>query len=493
MGLASRTPLEDAASPPAGGERRRNRSGRNSTATTLVKRIGRDVRRAAKSQPPKHRNAAYGAGLVLRSTEYSVAGSGARGAGIDPPTSPSPSTRTFDRRPAQLVRQAHLVRLPAVDGALARGYVADVSVPATAEREPALVRVGGSRVLRTFAFLGGFLAAHALARVQRGDRSRANRHRQTRVCRIASLAAAFAGESPLVASKLPSASTVRSVSAIHERASPSASSLAIATIPSATARAAAPGGSRREPPRSQPGDVDFIRDQRQQVHVVVGVVHGDDPVGEVQRRVGDGRDVSGRRESHSARISYPKYPTNPHLKSNGRSSMFSAGERNNRVARGVVAGVCDGSAAAPPRRSLARLHALRSVARARSRAARRASPAGGFASNVSLVPSARTDTRAPGDDGGGARVRRAAPRPRALRDFPALSRSGRGSAYTSLRHRPPPLPPINENLDRGHRPAQPRRGAVQPERVHGGDRPAARVVDVNAAVAAAKESPEQRL
>ena len=50
----------------------------------------------------------------------------------------------------------------------------------------------------------------------------------------------FAGESPLVASKLPSASTVRSVSAIHERASPSASSLAIATIPSATARAAAP-------------------------------------------------------------------------------------------------------------------------------------------------------------------------------------------------------------------------------------------------------------
>ena len=43
-----------------------------------------------------------------------------------------------------------------------------------------------------------------------------------------------------VASKLPSASTVLSVSAIHERASPSASSLAIATIPSATARAAAP-------------------------------------------------------------------------------------------------------------------------------------------------------------------------------------------------------------------------------------------------------------
>ena len=43
------------------------------------------------SQPPKHRKAAYGAGLVLRSTEYSVAGSGAvAGAGIDPPTSPSP-------------------------------------------------------------------------------------------------------------------------------------------------------------------------------------------------------------------------------------------------------------------------------------------------------------------------------------------------------------------------------------------------------------------
>ena len=90
MGLASRTP-------PA--ERRRNRSGEEQhTATTSARGSDETADETSdetsgappKSQPPKHRKAAYGAGLVLRSTEYSVAGSGARGAGIDPPTSPSP-------------------------------------------------------------------------------------------------------------------------------------------------------------------------------------------------------------------------------------------------------------------------------------------------------------------------------------------------------------------------------------------------------------------
>ena len=57
-------------------------------------------------------------------------------------------------------------------------------------------------------------------------------------------------------------------------------------------------------------------------------------------------------------------------------------------------------------------------------------------------------------NGGGAPVLHAgSPPPRSPSLALALSRSGRGSAYTSLRHRPPPLPPINENLDRGHCPA----------------------------------------
>ena len=134
--------------------------------------------------------------------------------------------------------------------------------------------------------------------------------------------------------------------------------------------------------------------------------------------------------------------------------MFSS-ESETTGSRGASSPACatDPSAA---RLAAASPHDSTRSVRSHERAASRASSQSSrrIRSNVSLVPSARTDTSVPPSNGGGAPVLHAgSPPSRSPSLAPALSRSGRGSAYTSLRHRPPPLPPINENLDRGHRPA----------------------------------------
>ena len=181
--------------------------------------------------------------------------------------------------PSELVREAYLVRLPAVDGALARAHVGDVLVLLAAKCEPAGARVRGTGV--AIHRRESLLAAHALARVQRGHRFGADRVYQpiTRAgvhvnfTRLYSFRVdgAECQDGPLRLSH-PRPRVPFRLFPRHRHH----------TLRDRTSRRAVHAVRHTLQLREV-----TVRDQRQDVNVVVSVVHRDDPVGKVHRRVGN--------------------------------------------------------------------------------------------------------------------------------------------------------------------------------------------------------------
>ena len=180
--------------------------------------------------------------------------------------------------PSELVREAYLVRLPAVDGALARAHVGDVLVLLAAKCEPTGTCIRGTGV--AIHRRDSLLAAHALARVQRGHRPSADRVYQpiahARVVNFTRLYnfrvdGAEGQDGPLRLSH-PRPRVPFRLFPRHRHH----------TLRDRTSRRAVHAVRHT----LQLGEV-TIRDQRQDVNVVVIVVHRDDPVGKVHRRVGD--------------------------------------------------------------------------------------------------------------------------------------------------------------------------------------------------------------